>query len=319
MLSEVISDIPVLSHPDLLVGFDTADDAAVFKLSPEIAIINTLDFFPPLLDDPYIFGQIAAANALSDVAAMGGVPKVALNILAYPADGDKGYLQALLAGGADKVLEAGCILGGGHSITDEGVKYGLSVTGTVHPDKILHNNTCQIGDKIILTKPLGVGIVASAYAAGEGEKSGFDEAVHHMTTLNSKAMDIAAKYKINAATDVTGFGFLGHLNEMVKDNSIVVESGEIPMVARAYKLAQAHLATGGGGKNRKSFACNIQFNDISNAMQEIMFDPQTSGGLLLSVDAKNADNLINELEQAGIIAACVAQVVPKKGVNIHVY
>lgn len=319
MLSEIIAKIPVIDSPDLLVGFNGADDGAVFQLSEDIAIIKTLDFFPPLVEDAYIFGQIAACNALSDVFAMGGVPKVALNILAFPEDGDRNYLEALLAGGADKVAEAGCVLGGGHSIVDDTVKYGLSVTGIVHPKKILCNNTGQIGDKIILTKPLGVGIVTSAYVAGEAKKPAFDAAVRHMTTLNSLAMDIAKKYRITAATDITGFGFLGHLNEMVGCNSIVVDSGEIIMLPEAYRLAEEFLTNVGGQKNRNSLSCDVEFNGVKAAMEEILFDPQTSGGLLIALPAEDAEKLSAELAENGIETGIVAEIVPKRGRNIYVY
>jgi selenide,water dikinase len=319
LLKEVISTIPIVHNPDLLVGFDSADDGAVFRLRPDLAIIQTLDFFPPMLDDPYIFGQIAACNALSDIAAMGGNAILALNILAFPEDGDKAYLEALLAGGAAKVAEAGAVLAGGHSIVDATVKYGLSVTGIVAPNSVILNNKCKIGDRIILTKPLGVGIVAAAHAAGEAGKVAFDEAVRHMTALNCHAMNIAKKYSVSAATDVTGFGFLGHLNEMVANYSIIVDSGEIPLISEAYALAREFLVTAGGQKNRNSLSGEVEFHGVSAALQEILFDPQTSGGLLLSVGEAEAANLVAELAENGVNAAVVAHVAERQGKNIYVY
>ncbi|MCL2753339.1 MAG: selenide, water dikinase SelD [Defluviitaleaceae bacterium] len=305
-----------MSNENLLVGFDTNDDGAVYKLRDDLAIIQTLDFFPPLCDDPYTFGQIAAANALSDVAAMGGVPTLALNILAFPNDGDPAYLEAMLAGGAQKVQEAGAVLAGGHSIADDTVKYGLSVMGVVHPNDILYNNRCEMGDVVVLTKPLGVGIVAAQYAAGNASKATFDEAVKHMTYLNTITMDIARKYKISAATDVTGFGFLGHLNEMVCGNSIVVDAASIPLVNGALELTTSGKVTGGGKKNRTSLGEKIDYGNVDVALQELMLDPQTSGGLLLSMSKNDAKQLVKDLAQKGIIAAVVAEVIPKSEKNI---
>jgi len=301
-----------------MVGFDTADDGAVYRLRDDLAVIATLDFFPPLCDDPFIFGQIAACNALSDVAAMGGVPTLALNILAFPNDGDPTYLEAMLAGGADIVAKAGAVLCGGHSIADDTVKYGLSVMGTVHPDKVLYNNRCKIGDVIVLTKPLGVGLVAAQFAVGNAAKAGFDEAVRHMTALNTITMDIAKKYRINAATDVTGFGFLGHLNEMVCGNSIVVQSDDLPIIDEALELAQKGYKTGGGKKNRVSLGDKVDFGDADVALQEIMLDPQTSGGLLLSMPRDDAERLVDDLMENGIIAAIVAEVGSCREKNIYV-
>jgi len=320
LLSEIVSKIPRLDSDDLLVGFDTADDGAVYQLRDDLAIIQTLDFFPPLISDPYIFGQIAAANALSDVSAMGGDPILALNILAFPEDGDKGDLEAILAGGAQKVAEAGAILCGGHSISDAGVKYGMSVTGVVHPDKILHNNRCKVGDKIILTKPLGVGVVAIAYGKGEASKEAYDAAVGLMTTLNKHAMDVAKDFNIHAATDVTGFGFLGHLNEMVTPAySIAVEARDIPFTLDAYDIATVCEHSGGAKKNFKHVSCDVDFGAVDAAIQMLMLDPQTSGGLLLSVCPKYAGELVKGLNDKGIVADVVGEVIPRASKNILIY
>lgn len=318
MLKDIVEKIPVISDEKLLVGFNTADDGAVYKLRDDLAIIQTLDFFPPLVDDMYVFGQIAAANALSDVAAMGGKAITALNILAFPDDGNKEDLHALMRGGAEKVAEAGAVLCGGHSIADTGVKYGLSVMGTVHPDKILQNNTCKIGDKIILTKPLGVGIVTTGYKKGKASKTAYQQAIETMTALNTVTMDIACDFPISAATDVTGFGFLGHLNEMVAEYSIVVDSGKIMQIDEAFQLAESGLATAGGKKNRQSLQDDVEYSGITDAMLELLFDPQTSGGLLISLDAQNAEALVTKLAQKGINAQIVAEVVPKGNKNIIV-
>jgi selenide,water dikinase len=319
LLEKALQSIPPFFDKNLLVGFDTSDDGAVYKLSEELAIIQTLDFFPPMVDDPYIFGQIAAANALSDVAAMGGVPKVALNIVAFPEDEDPGILAAILAGGADKVAEAGAVLCGGHSIADASIKYGLSVTGVVHPKKILKNNTCRIGDAIVLTKPLGVGIVMAAHGGGEAGEAAYNEAVAAMTTLNSHALDVARECDISAVTDVTGFGFLGHLNEMVNNVSytIVVQSAAVPYISEAQGLAAQFMTTSAGAKNRQFLEGKVAgLGQISRPMQEILLDPQTSGGLLISLKQADAEALVEKLAAKGHRAAVVAQVVKKRQENI---
>ena len=307
--------IPLPSDKNLLVGFDTSDDGAVYKLSDDLAIIQTLDFFPPMVEDPYIFGQIAAANALSDVAAMGGVPKVALNIVAFPEDGDPAVLAAILTGGAHKVAEAGAVLCGGHSIADVSVKYGLSVMGIVHPNRIMRNNTCRIGDVIVLTKPLGVGIVAAAYGAGAASREAYSEAILHMATLNQPAFATAQKYDVSSITDVTGFGFLGHLNEMVNDGySIVVDSAAVPHINEAYRLATQFMTTVAGAKNRRYLEDKVEFCDVPQAMEEILCDPQTSGGLLISMKKTDAADFVREFP-----AFIVAEVTNRQLKNILVY
>ena len=319
LLAQITSKIPVTFDENLLVGFDTSDDGAVYRLTPDLAIIQTLDFFPPMINDPYIFGQIAAANALSDVAAMGGVPKVALNIVAFPANEDPAVLEAILRGGAEKVAEAGAVLCGGHSISDDSIKYGLSVTGVVHPDKILHNNRCNIGDTIVLTKPIGVGILSSGYNSGRVSRAAFDMAVDSMCTLNQHAFDIARKYNLSAATDVTGFGFLGHLNEMVNCGySIVVNSKNVEYFEEAMGLAVDGRITGGGRRNREFLVDKVAFDGVDAPMQDLLFDPQTSGGLLISLAADDAKRLAAELRDLGINAGVAAEVVPREDRNIYV-
>lgn len=319
MLKEAVSSIPRFSDPNLLVGFDTSDDGAVYKLSDELAMICTLDFFPPMVNDPYLFGKIAAANALSDIYAMGGEVKSALNIVCFPEEEEPAILGDILRGGAEKVLEAGGVLCGGHSINDDEPKYGLSVTGIVHPDKVMYNNRCEIGDRVILTKPLGVGIVTTSYKAGEASEESYLQAIESMQKLNKYAMEIAKKYRVHSCTDVTGFGFLGHLNEMVTQAySIRVEAGNVPYIKEAERLASEYLITGGGTKNRNFLENKVSLRGLSMPMEEILFDPQTSGGLLISVHKDDAGALLAEL--GGLEPPCrmVGQVVPRAEHNVIV-
>ena len=318
-LKEVLESIPKFSDSNLLVGFDSSDDGAVYKLNDEIAIIKTLDFFPPMTDDPYSFGKIAAANSLSDVYAMGGEVKVALNIVCFPEKDDMTTLGEILRGGAEKVLEAGGVLCGGHSISDTTVKYGLSVTGIVHPDKIYKNNSCKIGDDIILTKPLGIGIIMSAYSAFNEKDEAYLAAIHSMETLNKIAAETAKNFNVSACTDVTGFGFLGHLNEMSNnDYTILVNSHSVPYISKAYDYAKEFIITAGGQKNRKFLAraVSLQIND--NPLTEILLDPQTSGGLLISLPKEQSGDLVKELKKNGVDAAVVANVTPREKPNIIV-
>lgn len=319
MLKDSLSSIPKFSDPSLIVGFDSSDDGAVYKLSDDIAIIKTLDFFPPMVDDPYLFGQIAAANALSDIYAMGGQVKVALNIVAFPESEDPTVLAAILKGGAEKVKEAGGVLCGGHSISDAIIKYGLSVTGVVHPDKIMHNNRCRIGDKIILTKPLGVGLVTSAYRVGEADENSYNQAITSMLTLNKYAFEIAQQFDISSLTDVTGFGFLGHLNEMVTPSySININSSLVNYIPEAMRLAREFLLTSAGQKNRNFLDGNVEFDGVEDAMQEILFDPQTSGGLLIAVSDADAMSLLTLLQKLPLAPCIVGDVVPRQEKNIYV-
>jgi len=323
LLQQVLGNLPTDSDPNLLVGFDTSDDAAVYRLRDDLALIHTLDFFPPMVDAPYLFGKIAAANALSDVYAMGGDVLSALNIVAFPEGMDGAILEEILRGGAEKVREAGGLLCGGHSIADQTPKYGLSVTGTVHPERILRNNTCRMGDQIILTKPLGVGLITAAYSLGQVAEKSYLHAVSSMERLNKYAMSAARNFRIHAATDVTGFGFLGHLNEMVTpDYSIRVTASRIPYIPEAYQLAEQFLITGGGMKNRKSLAKNVMFHDLDRATEEILFDPQTSGGLLLSVHPDDASPLLSaldSLDMPSLPAAVVGEVIERRVHNIQVF
>lgn len=319
LLQDAVSNIPVASDAHLLVGFDSSDDGSVYKLSDDIAMINTLDFFPPMVSDPYLFGKIAAANSLSDIYAMGGEVKTALNIVCFPEEDDPHILGAILRGGAEKVLEAGGVLCGGHSINDKEIKYGLSVTGVVHPDRIMYNNRCRIGDKIILTKPLGVGMVTTSYLAGVASEDSYQQALNSMQRLNKYAFEIARKFRIHACTDVTGFGLLGHLNEMVTPSySIRVESRDVLYIDEAKELAEEFLITGGGTKNRLFLKGSVDLRGISMPIEEILFDPQTSGGLLISVHGDDADALLDALSDQDPKCCMIGDVIARGEKNIIV-
>ncbi len=318
LLHNILSYIPKKSDSNLLVGFESADDGAIYKLSDDICIINTLDFFTPITEDPYTYGQIAAANALSDVYAMGGIPKVCMNIVATASE-DPTYLTQLLKGGADKVMEADAVLCGGHSIKDTTTKYGLSVTGVVHPDKILRNNSCKVGDSIVLTKPLGTGIILSAALLNDCPAEILDECTTQMCTLNKYAFMISQNYNVNALTDVTGFGFLGHLNEMSNSNySILVNSSNVHTITNALDFAKQFYITGNGQKNRNHLKDDIVLNDISFEMQELLYDPQTSGGLLISLPTAEAEKMVKEMQEDGVNAKIVASVIDRQDKNIYV-
>jgi len=324
-LRKIVEGIPKFDDKNLLVGFDTNDDGAVYKLDDNTAIIQTLDFFPPIVPDPYLFGQIAAANSVSDIYAMGGKVLSALNIVCFNEEYDPSILAAILKGGAEKIKESGGVLCGGHSINDEGIKYGLSVNGVVHPNKILYNNRCKIGDKIILTKPLGVGIINIAHLAGEkaASKKGYEQAIKSMTALNKYAFEMAARFEINAMTDVTGFGFLGHLFEMAGEGySIRVSSNDVPFISDAKRCADEFLITAGGQKNREALEGDkkvIFDSGISESLKEIFFDPQTSGGLLISIKEKDAHTLLKQLGTLDLESNIVGEVIKKEQSKLIVF
>ncbi|MGB6127612.1 MAG: selenide, water dikinase SelD [Psychrilyobacter sp.] len=319
VLSKVLAHIPKAYDENLLIGFDSADDAAVYKVSKDMALIQTLDFFTPIVADPYTYGKIAAANSLSDVYAMGGDVLTALNIVCFPEKLDPNILGDILRGGAEKVMESGGILSGGHSVNDENPKYGLSVTGVVHPDKVIANNGCKIGDKLILTKPLGIGIVTTAHNVGEANERSYKEAIKLMETLNKYSAEKMKNYQVNGCTDVTGFGFLGHLSEMLNDEiSIVIDSKKVPYIEEAYEYAEEFLITSAGQKNRKHLGDKVVLEGISFPMEEILFDPQTSGGLLISVTNEDADKLLADLEELDIKSSLVGEVMKKSTFRMKV-
>lgn len=318
-LEHLLADLPKSHHENLLVGFDSADDAAVIKINDEVALIQTLDFFPTMVTDPYLFGQIAATNALSDVYAMGGEVLSALNIVAFPEEKDLTILKEILRGGAEKVQEAGAILAGGHSIHDHSVKYGLAVTGTAHPNKIYQNNTPKVGDHLILTKPLGVGIITTGYTVGEVTDEAFKEATDNMTTLNKYAMTILKKYPITSCTDVTGFGLAGHLHEMLAGRfSAVIDHQMIPYIKDAYRAAKEFILTAGGQRNRNYLSPYLDFQISDFAIEELLFDPQTSGGLLVSIPAENVEAALAELKNEGVYAKDFGIVTEKQASEIIV-
>lgn len=321
LLSHVLDKLPRgEKDPNLLIGYDSKDDAAVYRVSDEVAVVQTLDFFPPMLDDPYLFGQIAATNALSDIYAMGGTVKTALNIVCFPEQMDLNILGKIMQGGAEKVIEAGGTLAGGHSIMDNDVKYGLSVTGVVHPDHIYGNNQGQPSDVLILTKKLGVGLVCNANRVGLAPEGAMEEAAASMTTLNKKAAEISHHYEIHACTDVTGFGFLGHLSEMINEEiSAEIDSISIPVIRGAIHCAEEFLLTAAAQRNRNHVGARVEFSPwIPFSMEELLFDPQTSGGLLFAVKPEQAGVFLKELQGAGLPAAMVGRFVSKKEKEIYV-
>ena len=320
VLSYILEKLPRgEKDPDLLVGYDSRDDAAVYRITEDIALVQTVDFFPPMVEDPYTFGQIAAANALSDVYAMGGEVKTALNLVCFPESMDLNILGEILRGGAEKVAEAGGILAGGHSIADSGVKYGLSVTGLVDPRHLYANDAGKVGDKLILTKALGVGLICTANRVGEAAPEHLAAAIRSMTTLNRTAAQISRKYRVHAATDVTGFSFLGHLHEMMGGSlSCRVDARRVPVLPGAEKAAEDFLYTAAGQRNRNHTAPFVRFEGVPFAMKEVLYDPQTSGGLLLAVDPADANELERELQQAGLAAKIVGEILDKTDPEITV-
>ena len=320
VLEHILEKLPKgEKDPNLLVGYDSKDDASVYRLTDDLAMVQTLDFFPPVVEDPYTFGKIAAANALSDIYAMGGEVRTALNIVCFPEQMDLNVLGEIMRGGAEKVQEAGGSLSGGHSIADDSVKYGLSVTGTVHPDRIWQNNTGRVGDLLILTKPLGTGILCAAHRVGEENPGGFQKAVESMMTLNKYASETAWKYNIHACTDVTGFSFLGHLHEMMESGvSCHIWADQIPVFPGAVEAAEEFLITAAGQRNRNHLEQHVTFKDIPFGMQEVLFDSQTSGGLLMAVDAVDAEKMQRKLLEQGIPAAIVGKITEPAGTEIYV-
>lgn len=300
VLAQLLEDIKVHHDPNLLVGFDKSDDASVYKVSEDLALVQTVDFFPPIADDPYLFGQIAATNALSDVYAMGGEPKLCLNIMAIPKDMPKEAVHELLKGGYDKVYEAGALITGGHSILDDEPKYGLAVTGFVHPEKMLTNSGAKPGDVLFFTKPLGTGIVTSAARADLVSKETMDKVMEMMTTLNKSARDVMVKYRIHACTDVTGFGMLGHLYEVAKgsDVQITLDVDAIDLLPEALELACMGILPEGMYRNRSFAQEAVDEGDVELAKQDMLYDPQTAGGLVMACHPEDAEALFAELKTA---------------------
>lgn len=321
VLERVLSRIPKgEKDPNLLIGYDSSDDAAVYQLSEDTAIVQTLDFFPPMVEDPYVFGQIAAANALSDIYAMGGDPITALNIVCFPQNWDLNILGEIMLGGASKVTEAGASLCGGHSIQDQDVKYGLSVTGRIHPKQVFANIGCREGDALILTKPLGVGIVCTAMRVGGASEEAKAEAIRSMTTLNKYASECIRKYEVHACTDVTGFGFLGHLCEMLADPAASegrshaytahISKNALPFIREVPEYVEEFYLTAAAQRNRNHVGDRVKFVDCDFWHEELLFDAQTSGGLLVAMPESDAEACIREIEALGLGCGIVGKICP---------
>ena len=316
-LSKLLEGLKVRQDPNLLVGYDRSDDASVYKLSDELALVQTVDFFPPIADDLYTFGAIAAANALSDVYAMGGEPKLALNVMAVPENMPKEAVHAILRGGYEKAYEAGAIITGGHSIYDKEPKYGMAVTGFVHPDKLLTNSGAQSGDVLIYTKPVGIGVLTAGIKGGlcDEETRTFAEGL--MMTLNKYARDIMVNYRVHACTDVTGFGMLGHLLEMAQGSEaeIHLDLSGVTFILQALELSRLGVLPAGVYRNRHFAEEWVEPGETELAVQDLLYDPQTSGGLMMAVHPEDAPALLEELRQENRVPApqLVGRVAPYTG------
>ena len=290
----MLAKIPRVKNGNVLVGFDTSDDAGVFRITPECALVQTVDFFTPIVDDPYIYGAIAAANALSDVYAMGGVPITALSILAYPGKGDLDDLERILAGGAAKIHEAGCVILGGHSVNDDEIKFGYSITGTVHPDRVLTNAGARPGDVLLFTKRIGTGVIATALKRGIAEVAHVEASIASMLTLNRAACEAMLGVEVHACTDISGFGLLGHAREMAAASSVTLEidASLVQFLPGALEYARAGAIPGGLKNNREFAGPAVRFDrELPPHLEDLLFDPQTSGGLLISLPEKDAAKL----------------------------
>ena len=315
VLAQLLGDLHVIRDERLLVGFDKSDDASVYQISEDLALVQTVDFFPPIADDPYTFGAIAATNALSDVYAMGGEPKLALNIMAVPRDLPREAVHEILRGGYEKAYEAGVIITGGHSILDPEPKYGLAVTGFVHPQKVLTNSGAQPGDVLLLTKPLGIGVLTTANKAGMAEPQTMAYAAKLMTTLNKAARDVMVKYRVHACTDVTGFGLMGHGTEMAQGSGVElhIDTVGITLIPEALEFARMGILPEGMYRNRSFAEPHVDPGQVPLEVQDLLFDPQTSGGLLMAVHPEDAEALLAELEGAVPAAQRIGEVREYRG------
>lgn len=316
-LSALLKDFRTRTDPRLIVGFDKSDDASVYVINEETALIQTVDFFPPIVDDPYLFGQIAATNAISDIYAMGGEPRLALNVLCVTESMEEEWIREILRGGYDKAYEAGVIISGGHTIHGSEPLYGLAVTGFARPDQIRKNDAARPGDALILTKPLGVGILTTAAKAGMmTDPAVMDRIYRQMTQLNRDACRVMQQYRVHSSTDVTGFGLMGHSCEMAQGSgcTLHIEAGRVPFHPEATELAEMGLIPAGAYRNRDFAENAAEVRDgISRAMQDILYDPQTSGGLLIAVDERDAEALLRELQETIPAAARIGYVTEREG------
>ncbi len=321
MLDSVLGRLARQFDPNVLVGFDKADDAGVYQLTPELALVQTVDFFTPIVDDPFTFGEIAATNALSDVYAMGGKPISALAMVCFPDKADISILEQILAGGLSKMMEAGCTVIGGHSIRDPEIKFGYSVTGTVDPRRVLTNSGARVGDALVLTKALGTGVISTAIKKGTAEVEWIEAASRAMTTLNKRAAEISMRYDVHSMTDVTGFGLIGHAREMAlgSDVSLRLIASAVHLLPGAMECLERGFVPGGLHSNREFTACCVECDTgVPENLRAILYDPQTAGGLLVSVNRADAAALVNELREAGIPGAVVGEVLERKTPLIHI-
>ena len=310
--------------PNVLVGFDHADDAGVYQIAPDQALVQTVDFFTPIVDDPYVFGQIAATNALSDIYAMGGKPLTALALVCFPDKADLEILERILAGGLSKMVEAACVVIGGHSIRDEETKFGYAVTGLIHPKKVFTNAGAKPGDALIFTKPLGTGVISTAIKKNKAEPAWIAAAVQSMTTLNKRAADVIqqGEYRIHAMTDVTGFGLIGHARELALASNVTLQffSQDMPALPGALECIRAGYVPGGLKNNRDFAECLVGYEAaISDDLKTLLFDPQTAGGLLVSVAEDDRQRLVRELQGAGVPARHVGNVTESQKPLIRIY
>ena len=312
---QVLHQLPVVKDKDLLVGVETADDAGVYKISDELAIISTLDFFPPIVDDPFTFGQIAAANALSDIYAMGGSPRLAMNIVCFPKALPLEVLNEIMRGSMEKMAEAGVLLVGGHSVEDSEVKYGLAVTGFGHPARITANSTAKAGDVLVLTKPVGVGVITSALKAGRIGARDAEAAIDSMKRLNRAASAAMMEVGVNACTDVTGYGVLGHAMEMAKGSgvNIVIKASQVNTFPGALELIKKRSNRPRTLKSNMDFVMrDVAAAGISEELLMLLFDPQTSGGLLISVAGEKSEMLLSRLRESSVSPSVVGRVVARE-------
>ena len=310
--------------PNVLVGFDHADDAGVYQIAPDQALVQTVDFFTPVVDDPYTFGQIAATNALSDVYAMGGKPLTALALVCFPEKAELEILERILAGGLSKMVEAGCTVIGGHSIRDEETKFGYAVTGLIDPKKVLTNAGARPGDALVSTKALGTGVISTAIKKGKAESVWIDAAVQSMTTLNKRAAEIIqqGKFRVHSMTDVTGFGLIGHAREMALASNVALRlySKDIPVLPGALECIRAGYVPGGLLANREFAECVVGYEtEISDELKTLLFDPQTAGGLFVSIAEDDCQKLVFELQNAGVWALRIGNVTESRKPLIRIY
>jgi selenide,water dikinase len=305
-LDQVLPRIPRVTNENVLVGFDTADDAGVYRLGPDLALVQTVDFFTPIVDDPYTFGAIAAANSLSDVYAMGGLPITALSILAYPGNGDMEDLSQILAGGAEKMREADCVILGGHSVNDDEIKFGYAVTGSVHPDRVKANAGARAGDVLVFTKRIGTGVIGTAIKRGIADPAHVESAVESMLTLNRAACEAMLRFDAHGCTDITGFGLIGHAREMALASNVTIEIDRraVRFLPGAVDYARAGAIPGGLKNNREFAACDVEGGTDGD---DLLYDPQTSGGLLVSLPEQDA----LEMENAYPGAYRIGRAIPK--------